>query len=146
MILSNITNMKRCFDSYVKTNLSGVSIDFEGLPFDNLAVSEWIQPRIIDGYDNRSYRDSEVKQSATILYQINVFVKKSGATTTDRVYAIRDMIDTCFKIGKDIVYTSSSGSTLAIARVRELKNDFPIGDDNELSQYILAWEIDFNEV
>jgi len=143
MILSNITNMKRCFDSYIKTNLSGVSIDFEGLPFDNLATSSWIQPRIIDGYDNRSYRDNEVKQSATILYQINIFVKKSGATTADRVYAIRDNVDSYFKIGKDIVY-SQSGNTLAIARVRGLKNDFPM-DSEELSQYVLAWEIDFNE-
>ena len=144
MILSNITNMKRCFDSYVKTNITGISIDYEGLPFDNLAVSEWIQPRIIDAYEDRGYRDSEVKQSSTILYQINVFVKNSGATTSDRIYAIRDMIDVWFKIGANINYVVS-GNTLALARVRELKNDFPISDDNELSQYVLAYDLDYNE-
>ena len=54
------------------------------------------------------------------------------------------MIDVCFKIGKDINYVVS-GNTLALARVRELKNDFPIGDDNELSQYVLAYDLDYNE-
>lgn len=140
-MLSNSTNMKRCFDNYIKTNISGVSVDFEGLPFDNINLSSWIMPRILDGFNVKPYRDSEVKQSEEILYQINIFTNTSLVTSSDLIYNIRDTIDSCFKIGKDIVY-SVSGSTVAIARVRSIIDDFPLSEDN----YILAYEIDYTEL
>lgn len=159
MILSNLTNLKRCFDSYVYTNLQnteGLNIDFQGLPFDTVEVDSWIQPRIITAYDNREYRDNEVKQSATVLLQVNIFAKKSSVTSSDEHYRLRDIVDNYFKIGQDITY-SVSGSTLATARVRDLQNDFAIEKKGELGvknkpidvdyfQYVLSYEIDYTEL
>ena len=148
MILYNLTNMKRCFDSYVKENLEiieSLNINFEGLPFDDNLVNGWITPRILDSYDNRAYRDDEVKQSANIFYQVSIYTKKSSVTSSEEHYRVRDCVDRYFHIGKDIVY-QQSGSTLAIARVRELINDFSLPETNELYQYVLAYEIDYNEI
>jgi len=141
-MLSNITTLKRCFDSYIGT--IGLPVQYEGVPFDDKIYNTWITPTIIDNADEKPYRDNEVKQSANILYQIDIYTKKSASTSADFHYNIRDTVDSKFKIGQDITY-SVSGTVLARARVRELVDDFSFNKDPLFHRYVLSYEIDYNE-
>jgi hypothetical protein len=143
-MIDHIINLKRGLDKYVKDNLTdveGIPTSFEGLPFDNLEVSEWIQPRIMGLFD-LAMRNSDGQ--ASFLYQVDVVVKKSGATSSDRVWQLKDKVKAYFLIGKDIFY-AVSGTTLCRARVRELVNDLPL-PESETHRHILAWDMDLEEV
>ena len=88
------TNIKMSLDAYIKDQVSGVSIDFEGLPFNDTETASWIQPRIIDinsAYAGHS-SGTEYGDESNILFQVNIFVKKSGVTITHKHYQIRDIV------------------------------------------------------
>ena len=153
---AKMVNMKRSLDLYCHTNLKtteGLNVDFEGLPFDNIEVQSWIQPRMI-GYSGKMYPSGASGQYAedlNILFQVNIFTKKSGSTNTLQHYAIRDMVANHFRLGQDIPlydYNSSGVTTALLAnfRVRNVANDMPVPETNELNQYVYAVDMQWTRL
>jgi len=151
---SLIVNVKRSLDKYIYDNLDvnqNMNVDYEGLPFDNIAINEWITPRIIDmpREYHRQGSDTEYAQTNNIIYSININVKKSGATTTDRHYILRDDVVNYFRIGQDISlrdYAASGSTLICYMRVRDLMEDSSLQDDNELLGYKVKVMLNFTEM
>jgi hypothetical protein len=149
---AKIGNLKRSIDLYCHTNLKtteGLNVDFEGLPFNETEVNDWIQPRIFaeTGMYYPGGTSTQYAEQVDVLLNVNIFTKKSGATTSERHYAIRDMVAGHFKIGQDITLYEESGTTsLNKLRVREIVNDQSLPETNELLQYIYAVRMDFTRL
>lgn len=151
---SLMVNVKRSLDKYIYDNLDvnqNMNVDYEGLPFDNIVVTEWIIPRIkeMPRQYHRQGSDTEYAQTNNVLYDININVKKSGATTTDRHYILRDDVINYFRIGQDISlrdYAASGSTLICYMRVRDLKEDNPQTDDPDLMKYKIGLELDFTEM
>ena len=150
----SLVNIKRSLDKYIYDNLGVIEnmrVDYEGVPFNTMTVNEWAVPRIVSMRRNfhRQGSDTEYGQTNNIVYGININVKKSGATTTDRHYVLRDDIVSYFRVGQDIPLRdySASGSTLVCyMRVRDLVEDNSLKDNNELLKYKVGVKLDFTEM
>jgi len=143
-------NVKRSLDNYISNNMSGTSVQIEGLPFNDTETSTWIQPRILDIIPEfvRDASESGYGEQTNILYQVNIYVKKSGTTLSDKHYMIRDEVAQFFKIGEDIpLYDYVSGTTFVDnLRVRSIETDFTLPETDELLQYVIAWEMDYTKI
>ena len=129
----------------------GIDINFEGVPFDDTAKSKWIKPTILDTLStfHRQGSATQYAQTNNILYQINIFVKKSGVTQSDEHYRIKEIVNKYFKIGSDISvldYANSGTTLINKMRVRSFDTDFSLPETNELLQYVLAYELNFTEL
>jgi hypothetical protein len=147
---ARMANIKLSLDQYVYANLKtteGLSVDYEGVPFDETSESlSWIQPRLLTPISTyyRQGSSTQYGEDLELLFQINIFVKKSGVTTSFKHYDIRDRIANYFKVGQDInikAYAEGGSTQVAVMRVREMVTDFPIEEDPLLYQYSLAWII-----
>lgn len=141
---SSAANLKMSLDKYCKdkfVTLENIDVDWEGVPFDNKSVVEWIQPRIIDtkALYVRQSSSSNYAENANILFQISIFAKRGYEIVTDRIYRIRDIIAKNFKMGKDInIYDYINTSTsVSIVRVRDLSDQFLGEDINGILQHII---------
>lgn len=146
-------NIKRSFEQYIKSNLGGAgfNVDYEGLPFDDTAYSEWIRPRIIEmpREYHRQGSSTEYGQTNNVFFSVDINVKKSGATTTDRHYILRDDVVNYFRVGQDVPLRdyAASGSTLICSmRVRDMTDDNSLEDDPDLLKYKVGFEMDFTEM
>jgi len=147
-------NIKKSIDSYVRDNLmvnNDFAIDFEGVPFNNVKVQEWLTPRIISMPRKYHRQGSEDKYAQTnnINLNIDTHVKVSGATTSDRHYVLRDDTINYFRIGTDIPlrdYTGSGSTLVCYMRVRKINEDRPLFDDPLLLKYRVGFELDFTEM
>lgn len=146
-------NIKRSLERYFNDNLGpsgeNFKIDMEGLPFETIDKDEWLQPRILDFASEylRQASGTEYGSQVDILFNVNVFVTKSGTSYADRHYRIRDKVVNYFKCGQRIAISDCvSGSTVTVdyMKVRDLVTDRVVPDENFL-QYSLAWEIDYTE-
>jgi len=149
---AKIGNLKRSIDLYCKNQLDtaeGLSVDFEGLPFDDSAIGiiGWIQPRILSPNPIKFFPSGgsgQYAESVPVILQFNIFAKKSGVTTTSLHYDLRDAVAGHFKIGQDIPLFEATGAvTQALMRVRDITNDQPMPESNELFHYLYAVEIGF---
>ncbi len=142
-------NVKMSLDKYLLDNISGVSIDYEGLPFNDRETNFWLQPRIIDqtAQFHRQSNNSGTSYGETvnILFQTNIFVKKSGVTVSHKHWLLRDVVAGLFTIGKDITLKDyvSSGTTITNMRVRDIVNDFSMPETDTIYQYVFAVEMDY---
>jgi len=151
---SSAGNIKRSIDTYIHDNLytiEGLSIDFEGLPFDSRSVvSNWVQPRIID-FDSIFYRQgsgTQYGELVNVLFQINVFTKQSGTTAASEHYRIRDVVAGYFKIGDDIAvknYVGDGSTNIDSLRVRDIK-DVIIPESKEFYQHSFSIEMDYTRL
>ena len=151
--LGRKTNIKRSIDKYLHFNLytnEGINIDFEGLPFNNISLHEWIQARIINFNPtyHRQGSSMEYGSDVKIFLQLNIFVKKSNLTVSDRHYVIRDIIANYFKIGEDIdiIDYYDSLDYLCNIRVREIITDSPMPETNTLCHYMLVYGMNYTEL
>jgi len=114
LLTASRSNIKRSLEKYFNDNLNTIesfSINWEGLPFNNISVAEWLMPRIIN-FNSVYMRQGSATQYAddlNIMFSINIFVKKSNITVSDREYSIRDTISKYFKIGEIINIYDYSG-------------------------------------
>lgn len=144
-------NVKRSLDKYTFDNLyttEGYSVDWEGLKFEESAVTGWIQPRIVDISSEyvRQASATEYGEQANVLFQINIFTKKSGVTISHRHYLMRDAVANYFKIGQSINlkdYTSAASPTVATMKVRDIVTDSPFPETATLYGWTFAVEIDY---
>ena len=150
---AKVSNLKRAIDLYCYTNFKnseGLNVDFEGLPFDDTAVQSWVQPRIVDISESRFFpsgASGQYAEDCNILFQVNIFEKKSGSTNTLRHYEMRDSIANYLKIGQDITVYESSGTTAyGSLRVRNVANDNRLAETNELNQYVYAVEMQWTRL
>ena len=145
-------NLKRSLDLYCKATFGvseGLSVSYEGLPFDDTAFQNWVQPRIVGGTRKfyRSGSSTEYAQDENILFQVNIFEKKSGATNTLQCYAIRDMVAYHFRPGKDITIYEETGTTsVGKVKIRDVANDEPLPETNELNQYVFAVDMQWTRL
>src|SRR3990167_4545691 len=147
---ASMANIKRSLDKYCNDNLystEGLNVSFEGLPFENVAYTEWVQPRILDitTQYHRQGSSTQYGETASVLFQINIFTKKSGVTIADRHYMIRDIVADYFKIGKDISIANYVSGTTALdnLRIREVVTDSPLPETSTMYQYVLAWNMNY---
>ncbi len=144
-------NIKMSLDKYIQDNFQtteGIDIDYEGLPFDSTASTEWIQARIVDIQSDfmRQASGTEYGEDTNILLSLNVFVDKSGVTMSHKHYYLRDKIFNYFKVKQNIAlrsYADSGTTLLAYMQVREVVTDRVIGETNEYYQYATAFSLDF---
>jgi len=152
--VANITNIKRSLDFYCRANLNvaeELDVDFEGLPFDETSVSEWVMPRIldIDSTYRRQGSSTRYGESVNIMFQINIFVKKGGMRIANRTSTIRDMIVSYFRLKKDISlrsYLEGETTLLDSMRVRKIVTDFALPETETLYQHALAWNLVFTRL
>ena len=149
---AKIGNLKRSIDLYCKTQLDtaeGLNIDYDGLPFNDSAsgVIGWVQPRILSPNPIQFFPSGgsgQYAEQVPVILQFNIFVKKSGVTTTSLHYDLRDAVAGYFKVGQDINLYESTGTTVqTVLRVREILNDQPMPESNELLHYLYAVELGF---
>lgn len=151
--LAKNINIKRSLEKYFYDKLKideSFSVDWEGVKFDNTNVSEWLQPRILDFNSNyighASY--TEYGEQANILFQVNIFVKKSSVSVSDRHYQIRDLIVGYFKIGQTIPiadHANDDQDVITYMKVRKIVDDRTLPEDQVLYQYVVSFEIDFTK-
>lgn len=149
---ASAANFKMSLDKYCKDVLEsneGLSVDWEGLPFDTTGSSHWIQPRIVDTISefHRQASGTEYGETANVLFQINIFVKKGFTNVSDEVYRMRDVIAKYFKVGEDITLKDyiNAGASIGKARVRDFA-DQPIAETNEMYQHVCQVELDYTRV
>ena len=147
---ASAANLKLSLEKYIYDNLYSVEdldIDYEGLAFDDTVKTEWVQPRILDITSQfiRQSSSSKYGESANVLFQIGIFVKKGKMTSVDRCYRIRDMVAKYFKVGKDISLYDyiNDDSELCKMRIRDVVNDDPMPEEKEYFRHILAIEIEY---
>ncbi len=145
---ARMVNIKRSLDLYAKNNLSDtekLDIDYEGVAFDNSGASIWVQPRILDISTDfyRSGSNTQYAEQTDLLYQITIFVGKSGVTTSDKHYMIRDAVLNYYKSGTSIGIRDciDSGTTVDYLVVRDLVTDLPLPEEQTYRGYALAWNI-----
>ncbi len=153
--LSLLDNIKRSLDKYMQSNIygtEGISIDYEGLPFDNIKAGiSWVKPRIVEIENEYLRQGSETQygESVNITYQMSIYSKKSGVTITDQSYLIRDTIANYFKVGEDIPLenlVAGSSNDLANMRVRDILLDGPLPDDMKFQKYVIEWLLNFTRL
>jgi len=146
---AQIANIKMSLDKHIEDNISGVSIDYEGLPFNDKKTNFWLQPRIVDitSEFHRQSNNSGTSYGSTvnILFQTSIFVKKSGVVVSHKHWLLRDQIAGIFTIGADIPLKDyvNSNSGIASMRVRDIVNDFPMPETDTNYQYVFAVELDY---
>lgn len=157
---SSMANLKMSLDKYCNTWLESsesLNIHYEGVPFDDTAVDDWIQPRIIDVTPIylRQSSSSNYGEDANVLFQINIFAKVGHQTTSDRVTQIRDRVAPYFKIKQDITIYDyiNADADLGNIRVRSIMTDEPMPDNILISgignrrisvhQHVFAVEMDY---
>ena len=105
-----IQNVKASIEKYIDDNLvatAGLTMDWEGVPFESSGVSCWVQPRII-GMGGRDFHrqvtsGSTLGQTTQVLLNFNIFVSpEQMPPRTNRHYQVRDRIAGYFCIGKQI--------------------------------------------
>ncbi|HDZ15273.1 MAG TPA: hypothetical protein ENH60_10310 [Pricia sp.] len=145
-------NLKMSLEKYCKDSLDtteGLNVDFEGLAFDDTSVDDWVQLRIIDTISEFHRQASATKygETANVLFQISIFVKKGYTNTSDRVYRMRDIVAKYFKVGEDIDLKDyiNDGATLNKLRVRDFR-DQPLPETNELFHHICQVEVDYTRL
>ncbi|HDZ15274.1 hypothetical protein LCGC14_0725790 [marine sediment metagenome] len=151
--LGLLTNVKRSLEKYIHDNLyttENLSVDFDGVPFDDSAIAEsWLQPRIVNVDREYARQASSTKygNDTDIELKFSIFVKKSGTTLTHKHYLLRDKVANYFKIGEDIDLKDYVGdsATLTNMRVRSISSDFPLPETNELLGYEVSWMINYTE-
>jgi hypothetical protein len=151
--LGLFTNVKRSLDKYFYNNIyttEGLSIDFDGVPFDQTAVAEsWVQPRIIEVVRDYVRQASGTKygNSTDVELKVNIFVKKSGATLTHKHYLLRDKVAQYFEVGRDIDLKDYVGdsATLANMRVRSISMDSPLPETDTTLGYEVSWIVNYTE-
>jgi len=149
---SQIVNLKRSLEKYIYDNLyttEGLNIDYHGLPFETTRFKEWIEPRIV--YIEREYYKSasatQYGSNLNFIFNINIFVKKSGITTAHRHYQIRDIISDYFRIGEDIDFKDyyDTNATLCNIRIRSMIDDKAEVEEQEYLKYKVSWLLNYLE-
>ena len=149
LLTASRSNVKRSLENYFKSNLNAIeniSIDWEGLPFDNVSATEWLMPRILD-FTPVYMRQGSATQYAddlNIIFSVNIFVKKSNITRSGREYAIRDILAKYFKIGKVITvydYSGDGSSDIGTMKVRDIITDSNLPETESLYSYVLTYLI-----
>ena len=150
---ASATNLKRSLDHYIKIYLEGlesINIDYEGVPFDNLAVSHFVKFRIldIDPTYTRQGSSTQYSELMNVLIQFGIFVGKGRTTTSEQIYSIRDAIFKYFKTGKDINLNDhqGDGSSLTTMRVRDTITDNRMPEDNYYYSYVLAFNLEYTRL
>uniref|UniRef100_A0A6M3IDV3 Tail protein n=1 Tax=viral metagenome TaxID=1070528 RepID=A0A6M3IDV3_9ZZZZ len=150
--LAKAINIKRSLEYYISTYLGtseSLKVEYEGVPFDSMSVTEWVTPRILDSNPVfvRQSSDTDYGEDVNLLFQTNIHVKKSSNTTADRHYVMRDIVVDYFKIGTEIDindWASGSGTSLTEhLKVRSIVNDSMLPETDTTYEYILAFELTY---
>ena len=150
--LAKAVNIKRSLEYYINLNLDvseSLKIEYEGVPFDSMAVTEWLTPRILDSNPVfvRQSSNTDYGENVNLLFQTNIHVKKSSITTSDRHYVLRDIIVDYFKIGKGIDISDWAGGSGTYTgehlKVRNIVNDSLLPETDTTYEYILAFELTY---
>lgn len=157
MTLSNqgkFQNVKASIEKYIQDNLvtiEGLTVDFEGFPFEGTDTEEWIEERILGkgtGDFHRQVSSSLMGQTVPVLLNMNVFVNPAKTQKTNRHYEIRDILADYFKIGTQIdLYDFANDnwtSSLQKMEIREIITDRSIPDPN-FYMYNFTVSIDWME-
>jgi len=149
LLTASRSNIKRSLEKYFNDNLNIIesfSINWEGLPFNNVSATEWLMPRILD-FTPVYMRQGSTTQYAddlNIIFSINIFVKKSNITKSGREYAMRDIISKYFKIGEIINiydYSGDGSSEIGSMKVKDIITDAMLPETEELYSYALTYLI-----
>ena len=149
LLTASRSNIKRSLEKYFNDNLNIIesfSINWEGLPFNNVSATEWLMPRILD-FTPVYMRQGSTTQYAddlNIIFSINIFVKKSNITKSGREYAMRDIISKYFKI-REIIniydYSGNGSSEIGSMKVRDIITDAMLPETEELYSYNITYLI-----
>ena len=152
---ASMTNIKRSLDKYCENYLGDIenyNIEYEGLPFDQIASKEWVRPKLIEVIPSYTRQGSSTQYSedAGVIFQIDIFVHQSGATTSERTYEMRDHVAKYFKVGEDIELRDyvDDDSDLGTMRVRNLITSIPLPTESggKYQRYVLAWDLSLYHV
>lgn len=150
----SLFNLYSSLNDYINTSLSGTTenfnLHFNGLPFNNVDKSEWIDVCVLDiqnKYAGKAGQNSYA-EDCNVLVQFNIYVKKNDITSSDRAIEIRDKIVNYFPIKQDInIYNYDDSTSLYLDhfRVRDVI-DNKMSEEEDLFEYILSIELDFTKI
>lgn len=132
-----LSNLKRSWDIYVQSKLAasfadaGQGLDFDGSPFQDAGLREWIQPRLLGPArpPTRAYRgvdlDGTRGQGLILILQVNIFVRPVLQTVAHRIHDLRDLVMGVFHehVKVPVVDYTGSKSTLGNMIVRRMVTD-----------------------
>ena len=143
---NKIRNLKASIEKFAKDKLisiEGLSIDWEGFPFESGATSitKWIQLRILDVADpNWHPRASSSTRGnmATVLVSFNCFANREAISSANRHYVLRDTVAKYFYSGSSVPLRNYAGGTTqpwtCLMPCRQVETDRVIPNEN-LLQY-----------
>lgn len=139
---SKVQNVKASLEKYVGDSFvltEGLSVDFEGLPFEVAGSSEWVQARFMSSIpsDVASYGRKVANDKTTtkqVIVSFNIFVNREKARKTNRHYELRDIVASYLELGDQVsLYDFENGNfsdVLQNMTVKEIITDMVIPNDD----------------
>jgi hypothetical protein len=152
-----LANIKRSFEAYVMTNLSGTfAIDWNPRTFNDKEQREWIQPTLLgpgrpDTRLGRGVGDGIRGHGVIFIVNINMFVRPSLQTNSYRLWTVRDLVLAFFHEHCKIPVMDHEGDVTTmgnlIVRRVTVDQEMPIqgSQAEDLQQYTLQAEADWVE-
>ena len=180
--VSSIANVKRSFDVYINTQLAASfnaadqGIDWEGVPFNDAGLREWIQPRILGparpealfyrqvpaGLGLNSFGHTTVihpagrGQGVIYIAQVNIFIRPARelavAQPAHRIHQLRDLVLEKlreFTTIRVLDYEGATNNVLGSMIVRRLNMDQEIPVDaakEDFRQWCIGADAHWTEV
>jgi hypothetical protein len=162
---SRLENLKSSFEVYCQAQLeqtASLAVDYEGMNFDDQALPEWVQPRLIEGIRpptliGRDIASGQRAQGIRWLAQVNIFLRQQMSTVAAplaRLHQLRDIVLGAFAEATRIPvgdYATSRTSPPALGNlvVEEIVTDREVTTESladELRQYAIAMTLRWVEV
>jgi len=149
---AKVTNLKRSLEKYIYDNVQvgeGYTISYDQVPFNDKNYDYWFQPRLtgIKRDFNRQVSSTEYGNEAMAFLKVNIFVKKSGVTLSDKHYLMRDVVAEHFKIGQEIDLRDYVGDDADVTKVkvRDIISEGPLPESINFLQYEIVWQLNYTE-
>jgi hypothetical protein len=149
---ARLANLVKSLDAYLDEHLKSVDpvvpVDWEGTPFQDAGIGEWIQPRLLEPVRSttRYYRqvgEDLHGQGLQLFYNINLFVRPQLVPDPAyRLLRLRDRVLEWFTVRTRVAIKNFDGDqgTLGTAIVDEIVTDRRITDP-DLSAELQQWNI-----
>jgi hypothetical protein len=146
---SQLANLQRSLDTYFATELSTYQIDWEGVPFNDSELAEWLQPRLLEPVRRaelfyRQVSGEDRGQGIELFYNVNIFIRprKFVPVNPYRLAQLRDTVLNVFTESTRIWVRDYEGdlTSMGTLTVHAIATDRRVVDPR-LSDELLQWNL-----